>query len=98
MIDNSPDTKTIQFKFPLSIFLQLDQRLQKHPLYQYAIDLLSKNKIHEEFLLFNSTEKVENRKSIEKLISNLIDYRFLIHFVQQQRFVYYQIQLNLFEN
>jgi hypothetical protein len=58
MIDNPIDTKTIQFKFPLSTFLQLDKQLQKHPLYQYAIDLLSKNKIQQEFQLKNLTEKV----------------------------------------
>lgn len=58
MIDNSNDRKTIQFQFPLTIFVQLNQRLEKHSLYQYAIDLLSKNKMQEEFQLVNSTNKV----------------------------------------
>jgi len=60
MIDNPVDSKTIQFQFPLSTFLQLDERLQKHSLYQYAIDLLSKNKIQQEFQFSNLTKKVKN--------------------------------------
>ncbi len=60
MIDNPLDPKTIQFKFPLSIFVQLDEQLQNHSLYQYAIDLLSKNKIQQQFQLLNLTEKVKH--------------------------------------
>jgi len=59
MIDNPLDPKTIQFKFPLSIFLQLDEQLENHSLYQYAIDLLSKNKIQQQFQLSNLTGKVK---------------------------------------
>lgn len=59
MIDNPLDKKTIQFKFSLSTFIQLDQQLQKHPFYQYSIDLLSKNKIQQEFQLINSSTKVK---------------------------------------
>jgi hypothetical protein len=58
MIDNPINEKTIQFKFQLSIFIQLDQRLQNHSLYQYAIDLLSNNKIQQQFQLSSSTKKV----------------------------------------
>jgi hypothetical protein len=69
MIDKPIDERTIQFKFPLPIFIELDKQLQKHPLYQYAIDLLSKNKLQQEFQLSNSTGKVNNRmNSIEFLV------------------------------
>ena len=61
MVNNPINERTIQFKFPLSTFLQLDEQLQKHPLYQYAIDLLSKNKLQQEFHLSNSTAKVINK-------------------------------------
>jgi hypothetical protein len=60
MIDNPIDTKTIQFKFPLSTLLQLDERLQNHSLYQYAIDLLSKNKIQQEFQLLGKVKNTRN--------------------------------------
>ncbi|CAF3621323.1 unnamed protein product [Rotaria socialis] len=60
MIDNPIDEKTIQFKFPLSTLIQLDRQLRKHTMYQYAIDLLSKNKMQQDFLLLNSTEKIFN--------------------------------------
>jgi hypothetical protein len=60
MTANVIDDKTIQFKFPSSTFIQLDKQLQKHSLYQYAIDLLSKNKTKQEFQLSNSTGKVNN--------------------------------------
>ncbi|CAF1016050.1 unnamed protein product [Rotaria sordida] len=60
MIDNRIDEKTIQFKFSLSILVQLDKQLQTHPIYQYAIDLLSKNKTQQDFLLSSSTDKIYN--------------------------------------
>ncbi|CAF5203229.1 unnamed protein product [Rotaria magnacalcarata] len=60
MIDNPIDEKTIQFKFPLPTLIQLDRQLRKHTMYQYAIDLLSKNKMQQDFLLLNSTEKIFN--------------------------------------
>lgn len=60
MIDNPIDEKTIQFKFSSSTLIQLDRKLQKHYLYEYAIDLLSKNKILKDILLSNSTETVKS--------------------------------------
>ena len=59
MIDNSVDLQIIQFKFPLSILIQLHKHLKTHSIYQYAIDLLSKNKIEQEYQLLNLTDKVK---------------------------------------
>ncbi|CAF1023793.1 unnamed protein product [Adineta steineri] len=58
--DNIMNEKTIQFKFSMSILIQLNKRLQKHSVYQYAIDLLSKNKLQQQFQLLNSHEKIFN--------------------------------------
>jgi hypothetical protein len=55
VINNPIDERTVHFKFPLTIFIQLDKQLQKHSLYPYAIDLLTKNK----FQLLHSIEKVK---------------------------------------
>lgn len=62
MVDHPLDERTIQFKFHPSIFLEIHRRLQTHPLYSYAIDLLAKNKCKEDFQLTYSNEKV-NRSS-----------------------------------
>ena len=58
MIENTLNETTSHFRFQLSTFIQLDKQLQKHSLYPYAIDLLSKNAMQQEFLLTNSNGKV----------------------------------------
>lgn len=53
------DEKTVQFKFTSPILMQLSTQLRKHALYQYAIDLLSKNKHQQDFHLSIFNEQVE---------------------------------------
>ncbi|CAF2805329.1 unnamed protein product [Rotaria sp. Silwood2] len=100
MIDNSIDEKTIQFKFPLSTLVQLDKQLQKHPIYQYAIDLLSKNKINQEFLLLTSTEQIYNplctTTAIYILSNNIESTRKLFHFWMTINQLKYEIIMDFF--
>ncbi|CAF3398834.1 unnamed protein product [Rotaria sp. Silwood1] len=83
MLDNPIDEKTIQFKFPLSTLVQLDKQLRKHSTYQYAIDLLSKNKLQQEFLLTTSTKQIYNplcmTTAIYILSNNIESLRKLFH-------------------
>ena len=68
MIDNIHDDKTNHFRLPLSTCIQLDEQLQKHSLYPYAIDLLSKNEIHQEFLLTSSKGKVNYKVNFNSFL------------------------------
>lgn len=52
------DETTVQFQFSLSTLAQLEQRLRKHSLYPFAIDLLSKNRLQPDLQLLNAAEKV----------------------------------------
>ena len=70
MTNHPLDERTIRFKFHPSICLELHRRLQTHPLYSYAIDLLSKNKCTDDFQLTFSNEKVTPSSRDNALLSH----------------------------
>ena len=58
---NNPelDEKTIRFKFSNSNLFQIDQQLQHHRLYSFAVDLITKNVSENQFQCCLSTRQVK---------------------------------------
>ncbi|UJR26727.1 hypothetical protein I4U23_008042 [Adineta vaga] len=94
------DGTTVQFQFSLSILMQLNNRLQKHSLYPYAIDLLSKNKIQPEFQLITSIEQIYNPLCLTTAIcilsENIESIRNLIHLWMTISQIKYELIMDFF--
>ncbi|CAF0732257.1 unnamed protein product [Adineta ricciae] len=94
------DERTVQFKFSSSILMQLSTQLKKHVLYQYAIDLLSKNKHQQDFHLSIFNEQIYNplcvTAGIYILSDNIDSVRNLLHLWMTVSQLKYEVIMDFF--